>query len=93
MYYSFKEKDDNMVVVDIDEAKDNIYKLVNGVNENSGPVTIINSSGKYAVLVGEEDWNAIWEILFLNNIQGLAQYIIKGSKTPISKCVPESEVK
>ncbi|MCQ2361877.1 MAG: type II toxin-antitoxin system Phd/YefM family antitoxin [Acidaminococcaceae bacterium] len=81
-----------MTVVNITKARNNIYQLVNMANENSEPVTLTNSRGKNAVLVGEEDWNAICETLYLNNIPGLAQSIIKGSKTPISKCVPESEV-
>ncbi len=82
-----------MIVVDIEEAKNNICELMDEVNENSGPITIVNSSGEYAVLVGEEDWNAIWEILLSNSFPCFSKSVTKSSKTPISKSVPKSEIK
>ncbi len=44
------------------------------VNEESEPLTITGQRGN-AVLVGEEDWQAIQETLFLASVPGLAESI------------------
>ena len=42
--------------------------------------------GKNAVLISEEDWNAIEETLYLNSIPGMAESIIEAGNTPIEEC-------
>jgi PHD/YefM family antitoxin component YafN of YafNO toxin-antitoxin module len=39
-----------------------------------------------AVLLAEEDWNAVKETLHLLSIPGMRESIRKGLKTPVSKC-------
>ena len=36
-----------------------------------------------------EDWSAIQESLYLNSFPGLADSIVEGMKTPVSKCATE----
>jgi len=55
-------------------ARANLYRLIDQVNEESEPLTITGQRGN-AVLVGEEDWQAIQETLFLASVPGLAQSI------------------
>ncbi len=55
-------------------ARANLYRLIDQVNDNSEPLTITGQRGN-AVLVGEEDWQAIQETLFLASVPGLAQSI------------------
>ena len=69
-----------------------IYQLIQDVNVNSTPVTITNTRGKNAVLIGEEDWKAIEETLYLMSIPGMTESIIEGGNTDISDCLDESEV-
>ena len=59
------------------------------VNENCAPVTITNSRGKGAVLIGEDEWAAIEETLYLNSIPGIAEFILAGGAEPRSECVGE----
>ena len=39
------------------------------------------------VLIGEEDWRDIQETLHLLSVPGMRESIVKGMKTPVSKCV------
>ena len=58
-----------MTAITATKARENIYQLIQDVNVNSTPVTITNTRGKNAVLIGEEDWKAIEETLYLMSIQ------------------------
>ncbi len=55
-------------------ARSNLYRLIDQVNEESEPLTITGQRGN-AVLVGEDDWQAIQETLFLASVPGLSQSI------------------
>lgn len=81
-----------MTAITATEARKNIYQLIQDVNTNCTPVTITNQKGKNAVLIGEEDWQAIEETLHLMAIPGMAESIIEGGKTAIEDCLDEKEV-
>lgn len=81
-----------MTVINATKARENFYQLISDVNSNSEPVTIMNNRGKNAVLLSEDDWNAIQETVCLNSIPGMAESIIKGGKTPLAECMSENEV-
>lgn len=70
-------------------ARRDLYNLISRVNENCAPVTITNSRGKGAVLVGEDEWSAIEETLHLNSIPGMAESILAGGAEDHSECVGE----
>ena len=52
-----------MITVDIFKAREQLDKLIDDVNTNNIPLTIINDKGKNAVLISEEKWNEINETL------------------------------
>lgn len=81
-----------MTAVTATKARENIYKLMQDVNSNCAPITITNTKGKNAVLIGEDDWKAIEETLYLMSIPGMTESIIEGGNTDISDCIDESEV-
>ena len=81
-----------MNAVTATQARANLFKIMTFVNDNSQPLTRINSKGKNAVLVGEDDWNAIQETLYLNSVPGMAESLIKGKNTPLDECLYEDEV-
>ena len=62
-----------MTSINITKARAKLNQIVSEVNEFSQPITIINNRGKNAVLIGEEDWKAIQETLYLNSIPGMSQ--------------------
>ncbi|MFA6937897.1 MAG: type II toxin-antitoxin system Phd/YefM family antitoxin [Treponema sp.] len=82
-----------MDAISATQARANLFKIMSFVNENSEPVTFTNSKGKNAVLIGEDDWNAIQETIYLNSIPGMVDSLKKGMKTPLDKCVSEKNVK
>ena len=75
-----------MASISITKARANLYQTVSEVNESSQPITITNNRGKNAVLIGEEDWKAIQETLYLNSIPGLSQSIVASKEEDLSEC-------
>lgn len=75
-----------MTAISITKARANLYQTVAEVNEYSRPITITNNRGKNAVLISEDDWNAIQETLYLNSIPGMAESIIESGKESLSEC-------
>ena len=50
-----------MPTISVTEARSNLYKLLEEVNETSSPLLITNKNGKNCYLIGEEDFNALLE--------------------------------
>lgn len=66
----------NMTAVSATSARANLYRLIDQVNEESEPLTITGQRGN-AVLIGEDDWRAVQETLFLASVPGLSESIRK----------------
>lgn len=73
-----------MTSIGITKARAKLNQIVSEVNESSQPITITNNRGKNAVLIGEEDWKAIQETLYLNSIPGMSQSILASKEEEIS---------
>ena len=65
-----------MTAINATNARKNLYQLISDVNANSTPITITNNKGKNAVLLSEDDWNALQETIYLNSIPGLVESIV-----------------
>lgn len=63
------------------EARKRLYGLVDEVQESHEPVRISGKRGA-AMLVGEDDWRAIQETLYLVSIPGMRESILEGMATP-----------
>ena len=63
-----------MTAVPATTARANLYRLIDQVNEESEPLTITGQRGN-AVLVGEDDWRAIQETIYLESVPGMAASI------------------
>lgn len=75
-----------MAVINATNARKNLYQLISDVNLNLEPVTIINNNGKNAVLISEDDWKAIEETIYLNQIPDMSKSILVGAKEPLAEC-------
>ena len=75
-----------MTSISITKARAKLNQIVLEVNESSQPITITNNRGKNAVLIGEEDWKAIQETLYLNSIPGMSQSILASKEENLSEC-------
>ena len=67
-----------------------IYNIIARANEDCSPIVITNTKGKGAVLVGEDEWAAIEETLYLMGIPGVAESLAEGRAAPVEGCVEES---
>jgi len=64
-----------MSIINITNARANLYQLVSDVNIGYNPITIVNNKGKNAVLISEDEWKNIEETLYLSSIPGLVDNI------------------
>lgn len=64
------------------EARDNLYRLIDEIAENHQPITIKGKRND-AVLVSREDWEAISETIYLNNIPGMVESIQEAAAEPL----------
>ncbi len=64
-----------MSTINITKAKQDLFQLVEDVNALFNPITIVNDKGKNAVLISEDEWKSIEEILYLSSIPGLVNDI------------------
>ncbi len=69
-------------------AKDAVEKLDRILDEaaEAHPRVLITSSRANAVLVAEEDWNAIQETLYLLPVPGMRESVQAGLETSIEEC-------
>ena len=74
--------------ISVSEARSKLYHLIDETTSSHRPIVI---TGKHsnAVLISEDDWNAIQETLYLLSIPGMRDSIVEGLKTPISECRAE----
>ena len=77
-----------MTSISATEARKNLYKLVDDVQSSHEPVQITGKRGT-AVLVGEDDWRAVQETLYLVSIPGMRESIREGMATPVDKRADE----
>ena len=74
-----------MTSLNATNARKNLYKLIEEVNKNSIPITITNSKGGSAVLMSEEDYNALQETIYLYSVPGLVESILDADKQDPNK--------
>ena len=79
-----------MTTVNVTEARANLYKLIDDATMSHEPVVITGKRGN-AVLLAEDDWNAITETLHLLSVPGMRESIIAGMQEPLGETTTELE--
>ncbi|MDB2585978.1 type II toxin-antitoxin system Phd/YefM family antitoxin [Luminiphilus sp.] len=77
-----------MTTLNVTEARANLYKLIDDTTVNHEPVVITGKRGN-AVLLAEEDWNAINETLHLLSVPGMRESIVEGMQESIDTAATE----
>jgi len=77
-----------MTILNATEARSKLYGLIDETTSSHQPIVITGKRGN-AVLVSEDDWNAINETLHLLSIPGMRESILNGMKEPLSECSTE----
>ena len=79
-----------MTTVNVTEARANLYKLIDDASVSHEPVVITGKRGN-AVLLSEDDWNAINETLYLLSVPGMRESIIDGMQENLDETSTELE--
>ena len=77
-----------MTILNATEARSRLYSLIDEAASTHQPIVITGKRGN-AVLLSEEDWNAISETLHLMSIPGMRESIKEGMEAPVSECSEE----
>lgn len=80
-----------MKVINVTNARKDLYNLIQKVNENSEPVLITGIKCN-AVLISEGDWNSICETMRLKSIPGMEESLLKGKESSLSDCITEEKI-
>ncbi len=74
-----------MTILNATQARSQLYSLIDEAAESHQPITITGRRGN-AVLVSEEDWEAITETLYLLSIPKMRESIKEGMQEPLASC-------
>lgn len=77
-----------MTTLNATEARSKLYSLIDETSISHQPIVITGKRGN-AVLLSEEDWNAINETLHLLSIAGMRESIQEGLNTELDECAQE----
>jgi len=77
-----------MTILNVTEARARLYSLIDEAADTHQPIVITGKRGN-AVLVSEDDWNAIAETLHLMSVPGMRESIKEGMNEPIDECSRE----
>ena len=77
-----------MTILNATEARSRLYSLIDETASSHRPI-VITGKRSNAILVSEEDWNAISETLFLLSIPGMRESIKEGLDEDLSRCSKE----
>ena len=77
-----------MTTLNVTEARANLYKLIDDTTASHKPVVITGKRGN-AVLLAEDDWNAINETLHLLSVPGMRESILEGMQESIDSAATE----
>jgi PHD/YefM family antitoxin component YafN of YafNO toxin-antitoxin module len=72
------------------EARKEIYSLVDQVNETHQVIKIKGKRSE-AILVSEEDWQALNETIYLMSVPGMVKSIQNGLKEELEQCSDKLE--
>ncbi len=73
-----------MKTMTVSKARDNLYRLLDEAADSHEPVQITGQRNN-AILISEEDWNAVQETLYLLSVPGMRESILKGMATPVEE--------
>lgn len=77
-----------MTILNATEARSKLYSLIDDAALTHEPV-VIKGKRASAVLVSEEDWNAITETLHLLSVPGMRESIVQGMAAGVEECDKE----
>jgi len=77
-----------MTTLTASEARSKLYRLIDEAASTHTPI-LITGKRSNAVLIGEEDWRAVQETVYLLSVPGMRESIREGLNTPIEECTKD----
>ena len=77
-----------MTTLNATEARSRLYTLIDEAAETHKPIVITGKRAN-AVLLSEEDWNAINETIYLLSVAEMRESIREGIKQSLDECSQE----
>ncbi len=74
-----------MNIINVTEARAKLYSLIDETASTHEPI-VITGKRSNAILVSEDDWNALSETLYLLSIPKMRESIKEGFTEPLSDC-------
>ncbi|MDE6595674.1 MAG: type II toxin-antitoxin system Phd/YefM family antitoxin [Oscillospiraceae bacterium] len=81
-----------MINTNVTDFQKDIYGILENTIRYNQPVNISTKDGN-AVIISEADYQNLIETLYITSIPQMKEKIADGLATPLSECIPESEVK
>ena len=80
-----------MINTNVTHFRKNVYTLLEQTLKFNEPIHVSTRNGNVVVL-SEDDYRGILETLEMNANPVMKQKLLEGKDTPLSECIPESEV-
>ena len=80
-----------MINTNMTHFRKNVSSLLEQTLKFNEPIHVSTREGNVVVL-SEEDYRGILETLEMNANPAMKQKLLEGKDTPLSECIPESEV-
>jgi len=77
-----------MTILNATQARSKLYSLIDETAKTHRPI-VITGKRNNAILLAEQDWNAIAETLSLLSVPGMAASIREGMEIPVAECAGE----
>lgn len=77
-----------MAILKATDARADLYNLIDETAESHQPI-VITGKRNNAVLISENDWNAINETLYLLSVPGMRESIKEGLGEEVADCSKE----
>jgi PHD/YefM family antitoxin component YafN of YafNO toxin-antitoxin module len=74
------------------EFRKTLKSKVDACIQNHEVLKVTSRNGNNFVVLGENDWRAIEETLYLNRIPGLVESIIDAAREPLEQGTPAGEI-
>ena len=80
-----------MTNTNITNFRQNVFDYINQAIEYNDIINVNTKNGN-AVIMSEEEYNGIMETLYLSSDPQVSSEKLSGKDTPLSECIPASEV-
>ena len=80
-----------MISTNITAFRKNVFSMLEQTIQYNEPLNISTKAGN-AVVLSAADYQGMMETLYLVSQPGMREQLLEGKNTPLSECLPESEV-